>query len=129
MINKRLILSLLAILMIAPLAWSKKERALRPVTGTVDSNIRQALVIGNSEYRHAGRLRNPVNDARAIGSTLQQLGFDVMLLVDADQRKIERAIRELGDELRSHRGVGLFYNAGHGMQINRLSVGYYSQQN
>jgi pyridoxine 5'-phosphate synthase PdxJ len=129
MINKRLILNLLAILLIAPLAWSQQERALRPVTGTVDSNIRQALVIGNSEYRHAGRLRNPVNDARAIGSTLQQLGFDVMLLVDADQRKIERAIRELGDELRSHRGVGLFYNAGHGMQINRLSVGYYSQQN
>jgi hypothetical protein len=118
MINKRLILSLLAILMIAPLAWSKKERALRPVTGTVDSNIRQALVISNSEYRHAGCLRNPVNDARAIGSTLQQLGFDVTLLTDADQRKMERTIREFGDQLRQRKGVGLFYYAGHGMQFD-----------
>jgi len=118
MISKRLILSLLAILLIAPLAWSQQERALRPVTGTVDSNIRQALVIGNSEYRHAGRLRNPVNDARAIGSTLQQLGFDVTLLTDADQRKMERTIREFGDQLRQRKGVGLFYYAGHGMQFD-----------
>jgi len=72
MINKRLILSLLAILMIAPLAWSKKERALRPVTGTVDSNIRQALVISNSEYLDANCLRDPVHDDRAIGSPLKQ---------------------------------------------------------
>jgi len=40
MISKRLILSLLAILLIAPLTWSQQERALGPVTGTVDSNIR-----------------------------------------------------------------------------------------
>jgi hypothetical protein len=84
----------------------------------VDPNIRQALVIGNSEYRHAGRLRNPMNDARAIGSTLQQLGFEVTTLVDADQRKMERAIRDFGDELRNRRGVGLFYYAGHGMQFD-----------
>ncbi|MEK9703231.1 MAG: caspase family protein, partial [Deltaproteobacteria bacterium] len=57
-------------------------------------------------------------DARAIGSTLQQLGFEVTTLVDADQRKMERAIRDFGDELRSRRGVGLFYYAGHGMQFD-----------
>ena len=126
---RKILTCCLLITALVPLAWSQQERAIRPVAGVVDSNIRQALVIGNSEYRHAGRLRNPVNDARAIGSTLQQLGFDVTLLTDADQRKMERTIREFGDQLRQRKGVGLFYYAGHGMQINRLSVGYYSQQN
>jgi len=114
---RKILTCCLLITVLVPLAWSQ-ERAIRPVAGVVDSNIRQALVIGNSEYRHAGRLRNPVNDARAIGSTLQQLGFDVTLLTDADQRKMERAIRDFGDELRSRRGVGLFYYAGHGMQFD-----------
>ena len=117
MIRKSAIATLLLVLLIEPLSWSQ-ERAVRPVAGTVDPNIRQALVIGNSEYRHAGRLRNPVNDAKAIGSTLQQLGFEVTTLLDADQRKMERAIRDFGDELRSRRGVGLFYYAGHGMQFD-----------
>lgn len=117
MIHKLLIYYLLITLLIVPLAWSQ-ERAVRPVVGAVDPNIRQALVIGNSEYRHAGRLRNPVNDARAIGSTLQQLGFEVKTLLDADQRRMEKAIRTFGDELRRRRGVGLFYYAGHGMQFD-----------
>ena len=65
MIRKQLICYLLMTLLVVPIAWSQ-ERAIRPVAGAVDPNVRQALVIGNSEYRHAGRLRNPVNDARAI---------------------------------------------------------------
>ena len=110
---RKILTCCLLINVLVPLAWSQ-ERAIRPVVGAVDPNIRQALVIGNSEYRHAGRLRNPVNDARAIGSTLQQLGFEVTLLTDADQRKMERTIREFGDQLRQRKGVGLFYYAGHG---------------
>ena len=86
MIHKLLTCCLLITVLIVPLAWSQQERAVRPVAGAVDPNIRQALVIGNSEYRHAGRLRNPVNDARAIGNTLQQLGFEVKTLLDADQQ-------------------------------------------
>ena len=66
----RKLLTLLVSVLLVPLAWLQ-ERAIRPVAWAVDPNIRQALVIGNSEYRHAGRLRNPVNDARAIGNTLQ----------------------------------------------------------
>ena len=104
MIRKILIYYLLITLLIVPLAWSQ-ERNVRPVVGAVDPNFRQALVIGNSDYRHAGRLRNPVNDARAIGNTLQQLGFEVTTLLDVNQRQMERAIRAFGDELRSRRGV------------------------
>ena len=121
MIQKTTIVAGLLLLLTLPLSWAQ-ERAIRPVETNnkqaVDPNLRQALVIGNSEYRHAGRLRNPVNDAQAIGRTLQQLGFEVRTLVDADQRQMERAIRDFGDQLRQRRGVGLFYYAGHGMQFD-----------
>ena len=117
MFKKFWICPLLLNLLIAPVAWSK-ERAIRPVAKAVNPNLRQALVIGNSEYEHAGRLRNPVNDAKAIGSTLQRLGFRVTLLMDADQRRMESTIRDFGGQLRQRKGVGLFYYAGHGMQLN-----------
>lgn len=39
---------------------------------------RLALVIGNANYEK-GELKNPVNDARLIASTLESLEFDVIL--------------------------------------------------
>tara|TARA_E500000178_G_C16918963_1_gene706261 strand:+ start:905 stop:1096 length:192 start_codon:yes stop_codon:yes gene_type:complete len=50
-------------------------------------------VIGNANYAYAGRLRNPVNDARAIGSTLEELGFQVTMVMDASQREMDHSIR------------------------------------
>ena len=103
---------LLLLLVIVPLTWAQ-ERAIRPL----ETNNRQALVIGNASYAHAGVLRNPANDAKAIGRTLEQLGFKVTTLTDADERQMEQAIRNFGRCLRGSNGVGLFYYAGHGMQI------------
>jgi hypothetical protein len=79
------------------------------------SNQRVALVIGNAAYKVAP-LTNPVNDARAIGQALQESGFTVILRENTDQRGMLSALREFGDKLRGG-GTGLFYYAGHGMQI------------
>jgi len=81
----------------------------------IDSNQRIALVIGNSAYKNAP-LTNPVNDARAIAQALKESGFVVIARENSDQRGMLDALREFGDRLRSG-GVGLFYYAGHGMQI------------
>src|SRR5882672_7767526 len=75
---------------------------------------RMALVIGNTAYE-IGPLRNPVNDATDMTTTLQQLGFQVTLLRDADLRTMIEAIDTLSHQLRQG-GVGLFYFAGHGVQ-------------
>lgn len=75
-----------------------------------------ALVIGNSAYKDAP-LDNPVNDARAIADTLAQLGFTVIKRENATLAETHLAVREFGDELIKG-GVGLFYYAGHGMQID-----------
>ncbi|MBC7609263.1 MAG: caspase family protein [Polaromonas sp.] len=76
---------------------------------------RVALVIGNAAYKEAP-LVNPVNDARAIAQALQESGFNVILRENTDQRGMLAALREFGDRLRAG-GTGLFYYAGHGMQI------------
>jgi len=85
-----------------------------PVPTQPAKEQRVALVIGNSRYD--APLRNPVNDARAIAAQLRDVGFSVTLLEDAPLDKMFEAIRTFGDQLRGG-GAGLFYFAGHGVQI------------
>ena len=80
---------------------------------------RLALVIGNSAYQTAP-LKNPTNDAEDMAANLKELGFEVILKKDADQRTMEDAIRYFGRQLRNG-GVGLFYFAGHGVQVEGLN--------
>ena len=76
---------------------------------------RTALVIGNAAYADAP-LKNPVNDADDIAAALRELGFDVTLFKDLDQKQMKSQIRAFGEKLRGG-GVGLFYYAGHGVQV------------
>jgi uncharacterized caspase-like protein len=79
------------------------------------AETRHALVIGNSRYDGIP-LTNPANDAAAMAKVLQRAGFQVDLKLDADQRQMDAAIRGFGDRLKSD-SVGLFYFAGHGVQV------------
>ena len=78
---------------------------------------RLALVIGNSNYEK-GALKNPVNDALLMDSTLRVLGFDVILDTNIGTKtKFLEKVLEFG-KLRSQYDLGLIYYAGHGVQIN-----------
>ena len=66
--HKLLIWSVMSVLLVS-LDWSQ-GRAIRPATSKASTGARQALVISNSEYKYAGRLRNLVNDDRALGNIL-----------------------------------------------------------
>jgi len=77
---------------------------------------RIALVIGNSNYE-IGRLRNPVNDATDMAAALKKLGFFVLLKNDVGHQAMEKAIKEFGRQLKKD-DVGLFFYAGHGVQID-----------
>ena len=76
---------------------------------------RIALVIGNGAYK-AAPLKNPVNDARDMAKTLKEMGFEVILKLNVGHRDMEEVIREFGATLRQG-GLGLFYYAGHGIQL------------
>lgn len=76
---------------------------------------RLALVVGNAGYQNGGTLKNPINDARAIASTLQNLGFEVLKYENVTQPQMKQAINAFGQKLRGY-DVGMFYYAGHGIQ-------------
>jgi hypothetical protein len=80
---------------------------------------RVALVIGNSAYTYVPRLANPANDARLMSDTLRSLGFALVgggAQLDLDIDQFRRVIQEFGDALQEA-DVGLFYFAGHGIQV------------
>jgi len=76
---------------------------------------RIALVIGNGEYKNTP-LDNPTNDADDMKKILSQLGFEVILAKNANRRTMITAIQKFGTRLH-HADVGLFFYAGHGLQV------------
>ena len=77
---------------------------------------RLALVVGNGAYPDSP-LRNPGNDARAMGQLLGRAGFDVDLRTDVNRVDLQQAIARFGQGLRDPRvRFAVFYYAGHGLQ-------------
>ena len=100
----------------ARLATQSSAPYSAPNIGTIGKGPRTALVIGNSGYA-SSPLPNPVNDAVDMAKALRRLGFDVDLLTDVSKRKMGTAISRFGKTLKQG-GVGLFFYAGHGMQVD-----------
>ena len=74
-----------------------------------------ALVIGNGNYIAGMPLANPENDAKAMKTALQSVGFTVMEYENLDQSQMKKAMDDFGIKLKSY-DVGLFFYAGHGIQ-------------
>ncbi|WP_342349640.1 caspase family protein [uncultured Nitrospira sp.] len=98
----------------SPLSPATTGNTLNPIPA--EFGKRTALVIGNAQYQ-AGALKNPVNDAQDMATILETMGFDVTLTLNAGQEQMEHAINTFGRQL-FHGGVGLFYYAGHGIQVD-----------
>ena len=102
----------------SPLDAGAQQRSTEVGAGatTLDEARRVALVVGNEAYSPAEPLSNPVNDATAVADALEELGFDVMRLLDAPQDEMDLQIIRFGRQIRSG-DVALFYYAGHGLQV------------
>ncbi len=77
---------------------------------------RLALLIGNAAYR-SSPLANPDNDVRLMEAALKDAGFQILKFENAGRRDMQRLIRDFGERLKQSGGVGLFYFAGHGVQV------------
>ncbi len=91
------------------------ERALKLKLKEMAQEQRTALIIGNSKYKHK-YLKNTVNDAQAVKTFLENRGFDVMYLINSNKVQMEKAIKKFGNKIKKG-GVGLFYYAGHGAEV------------
>jgi tetratricopeptide (TPR) repeat protein len=100
-----------------PIETQKPSFLPDTLIAATENQKRTALVIGNSNYQKAGQLSNPVNDATDMAKALTELGFDVILLKDSNLRQMGEALDEFHAKLRQG-GVGVFYYAGHGMQVD-----------
>ena len=122
--------------------WSAAEATVSSPAAVTDAAVlplissrgaapspRIALVIGNGAgdpHGAIGNLADPVlnnapRDAEAMRDTLRALGFDVVMLTNATPREMRQAIGAFRERLRAG-GTGLFYFAGHGLQIGRQTL-------
>src|SRR3990172_3250211 len=93
------------------------ERSVKVTKKDVAGDQRKtALVIGNSTYL-ASHLKNPANDAKAMAKALRELGFTVDERINLGMNEMKQAVESFGKSIKEG-GVGLFYYAGHGMQVN-----------
>lgn len=101
--------------------FGQQTRKLERNTSAVNQTEKRiALIIGNSTYTDVP-LKNPVNDANEMAQALKMVGFEVLSYTNLDQNGMKRAIRDFGSKLKTSRGVGLFYYAGHGVQVRGVN--------
>ena len=103
-----------------PTAWAAVAAAavlwsvLPVAAGAVE---RVALVIGNSAYEHTNLLRNPGNDARAVGEAFKRQGYSVTRLENADQSELRDALGNFKRAAGASDVAVVFY-AGHGIEVD-----------
>lgn len=81
------------------------------------TDLRVALVIGNSAYV-SQPLPNPVNDARGMAAVFKALGYKVIVVEDATRESMRASISAAAEMLRGRKGIGVFYYAGHALQVD-----------
>ena len=102
------VLSWLACAAVAAVFWLSPAHADRRI----------ALVIGNTNYLHAGPLANPANDATAVAALLRAAGFaNVELKRDLGIAEMRRTLGDFSEAARTADMALLFY-AGHGIEVD-----------
>lgn len=111
---------LMALLSAGQLLRAQEERGAG--VRMIEKGQRVALVIGNAEYDASiGKLKNPVNDATDMAAALKRLGFKLVggkAHLNLSKRQMLELVREFGSQLQGG-VVGLFYFAGHGVQVDK----------
>jgi formylglycine-generating enzyme required for sulfatase activity len=104
----------LNILLLFAFTTKAQQRSFTPTNAKGETEKRLALVIGNANYQ-GNALTNPLNDAKAMRSTLQELGFTVQYYENLSKTAMEVALIRFSNDLHKY-NVGLFYFAGHGFE-------------
>lgn len=92
---------------------------LLSAAGSIAAERRVALVIGNAHYDEKP-LKNPTNDARDISAKLRMLGFEVIEGIDVRKSEMDALAQRFTAALEGA-SLGLFYFAGHGLQVEGVN--------
>ena len=101
---------------------SSNNQAITKKSPDASPAKRIALIIGNSKYNEPlGVLKDPASDALDIAEELKKLNFSTVVKVDLTSAEIKKTIRAFHAQLKesnSSNTIGLFYYAGHGLQVD-----------
>ncbi len=91
--------------------------------GILNAQNREALLIGNSNYKYISTLNDTSQNLSRLKRTLEDLGFTVKVKTNLEAKKLKEAIDNFRDRLaKSHDTIGFLYYSGHGCQMD--NVGY-----
>ncbi|UCF55633.1 MAG: caspase family protein [Bradyrhizobium sp.] len=77
---------------------------------------RVAFVVGNGSYRNVAQLPNPPIDAKAMASTLRNVGFEVIEGSNLTRDQMTEKLLDFGRKAQGS-DVAVFYYAGHGIAV------------
>jgi hypothetical protein len=98
------------------LKLAKQQNQVAPPTAMTTMANRKALVIGNDSYKSVSKLLNAREDAKAIASSLEGVGYKVTLKLDLNEKELKAALRTFSNQVQGGDEV-LFFFAGHGLQL------------
>jgi len=81
---------------------------------------RYALIIGNANYTFSP-LKNPLNDANDMASTLRALRYDVTVALNQNPDQLRQSVSRFYNSIKEHNAISLFYYAGHAIQSNNVN--------
>ncbi len=76
-----------------------------------------AIVFGEKDYKYAGALTNPLNDAQDISDSLKKVGFTVYTYFNTDYKTMVAALNDWYTKIPKYE-VALFYYSGHGAEVS-----------
>jgi len=76
-----------------------------------------ALVIGNNNYSKNAKLENAINDAKAMASVFEKLGYDVIFKEDITSNNCSELLSQFEEKINNY-DASIFYFAGHGFQFD-----------
>src|SRR6187431_351376 len=85
--------------------------------GAASAEKRVAFVVGNGAYKNVAPLPNPSVDAKAIASTLRNVGFEVVEGSNLTRDKMTERLLDFGKKAQGA-DVAVFFYAGHGIAIS-----------
>ncbi|QPF94972.1 caspase family protein [Bradyrhizobium commune] len=78
---------------------------------------RVAFVVGNGAYRNVAQLPNPPIDAKAMASTLRNVGFEVIEGSNLTRDQMTEKLLDFGRKAQGS-DIAVFYYAGHGIAVS-----------
>ncbi|MEO9869098.1 caspase family protein [Ekhidna sp.] len=96
------------------------------IISSIDANRKDyALVIATDEYDYWGDLNNPINDAKTIGSILEEkYGFEVDMMINPSVEELNDKVYDYNSKVYNPQDQLMIFVAGHGYFDETLEEGY-----